>query len=160
MQAKYNNKSGGLRDPSNPPGRRGEGSQAEKDGNLTTDAPKVTIKGIFHTFLAVMTWLLFVYWWNQVIPQISVEDASVAFLVIFLTLFITSVLTLLWVRHNLGIFRRKGPRKNLPFVSEERDADYLGKRLDHPGYAFLKDAPLVVVSREEDRKNFKIPLGI
>jgi hypothetical protein len=102
----------------------------------------VTIKGLFHTLLTVLTWILFAYWWNKVIPQISVE------------------VTLLWVRYNIGIFRRKGPRKNLPSVSEEREADYLGRRLDHPGYDFLKDAPLVVVSREEDRKNFNVPLGV
>jgi hypothetical protein len=120
----------------------------------------VTIKGLFHTLLTVLTWILFAYWWNKVIPQISVEDASMAFLVIFLTFLISSVLTLLWVRYNIGIFRRKGPRKNLPSVSEEREADYLGRRLDHPGYDFLKDAPLVVVSREEDRKNFNVPLGV
>jgi len=132
----------------------------EKDKFLSQGRPRVTIRGIFHASLVILTWILFVYWWNQVIPQVTVEDASMAFLVIFLTVLFCSVLTLLWVRYNVGIFRRKGPRKNLPFVSEERDADYLGKRLDHPGYAFLKDAPLVVVSREEDRKNFKIPLGI
>ena len=120
----------------------------------------MTIRGIFHAFLVILTWILFVYWWNKVIPQITVEDASMAFLVIFLTFLICSVLTLLWVRYNVGIFRRKGPRKNLPPVSEERDADSLGRRLDHPGYDFLKGAPLVVVSREDDRKNFKVPLGV
>ncbi len=127
---------------------------------LSKGRPRVTIKGLFHTLLTVLTWILFAYWWNKVIPQISVEDASMAFLVIFLTFLISSVLTLLWVRYNIGIFRRKGPRKNLPSVSEEREADYLGRRLDHPGYDFLKDAPLVVVSREEDRKNFNVPLGV
>lgn len=132
----------------------------ENDKFLSQGSPRVTIRGVFHAFLVVLTWILFVYWWNQVIPQVTVEDATVAFLVIFLTFLICSVFTLLWVRYNVGIFRRKGPRKNLPFVSEERDADHLGKRLDHPGYAFLKNAPLVVVSREEDRKNFQIPQGI
>jgi hypothetical protein len=139
------------------PGRQGKGPQAERDRNLTTDTPKATIKGIFHTFLAVMTWLLFLYWWNQVIPKISVEDASVAFLVIFLTLLITSVLTLLWVRHNLGIFRRKGPRKGLPAVSEEILSDSLGRTLDLPGYDSLKSAPVVFISREDDRKRFDLP---
>ena len=157
MQAKLNNISSGLRNFSNPPGRQRGGPQAERDGNLTTHPPKATIKGIFHTFLAVMTWLLFFYWWNQVIPQISVEDASVAFLAIFLTLLITSVLTLLWVRHNLGIFRRKGPRKGLPAVSEEIHSDSLGRIHDLPGCDSLKGAPVVVISREGDRKRFALP---
>ena len=132
----------------------------ENDKFLSQGRPRMTIRGIFHASLVILTWILFVYWWNQVIPQITVEDASMAFLVIFLTFLICSVLTLLWVRYNVGIFRRKGPRKNLPSVSEEREADYLGRRLDHPGYDLLKGAPLVVVSREEDRKNFKVPLGV
>jgi len=132
----------------------------EKDKFLSQDRPRVTIRGIFHASLVILTWILFVYWWNQVIPQITVADASMAFLVIFLTFLICSVLTLLWVRYNVGIFRRKGPRKNLPSVSEERESDYLGRRLDHPGYDFLKGAPFVVVSREEDRKKFEGPLGV
>ena len=130
----------------------------EKSQFLSQGRARVTIKGIFHTLLAVLTWILFAYWWKKVIPQISVEDASMAFLVIFLTFLICSVLTLLWVRYNVGIFRRKGPRKNLPSVSEGREADYLGRRLDHPGSDLLKHAPLVVVSREEDRKKFQVPL--
>ena len=120
----------------------------------------MTIKGTLHALIVVLTWILFITWWNQVIPQVTTEDASVAFFVIFLTILICSVLTLLWVRYNVGIFRRKGPRKTLPLVSEECEADHLGRRLDHPGYEFLKSAPLVVVSREEDRKNFKVPLGV
>lgn len=136
---------------------QGSGPPAERDRKLTTDTPKATIKGIFHTFLAVMTWLLFVYWWNRVIPQISIDDASVAFLVIFLTFLITAVLTLLWVRHNLGIFRRKGARKGLPAVSEEIRSDSLGRTLDIPGYDSLKGAPVVVISREGDRKRFDMP---
>jgi hypothetical protein len=132
----------------------------EKDKFLSPYSPRVTIRGISHAFLVILTWILFVYWWNQVIPQITVEDASMAFLVIFLTFLICTILTLLWVRYNVGIFRRKGPRKNLPSVSEERDADYLGRRLDHPGYDCLKSARLVVVSREDDRKNFKVPLSV
>ena len=133
---------------------------SDRKQNPAPSTPPVTIKGILHALLAVLTWVLFVTWWNQVIPQVTVEDASMAFLVIFLTFLICSVLTLLWVRYNVGIFRRKGPRKNLPTVSEEREADYLGRRLDHPGYDLLKGASLVVVSREEDRKNFKVPLGV
>jgi len=132
----------------------------DKKQNPSPTAPRVTFKGIIHALIAVLTWILFIAWWNQVIPQITTDDASVAFFVIFLTVLICSVLTLLWVRYNVGIFHRKGPRKTLPSVSEECEADHLGRRLDHPGYEFLKSSPLVVVSREEDRKNFQVPLGV
>lgn len=121
---------------------------------------RVTLKGLFHTLLTVLTWILFAYWWKKVVPQVSPEDASTAFLVIFLTVVVTSVLTLLWVRHNVNIFRKKGPRKGLPPVSEERSADHLGRRIAHPGYDFLKGSQVVVVSREGDLKNFEIPQSV
>lgn len=117
---------------------------------------RITGKGIFHSLLALLTWIFFVFWWNQVIPLTSAYDAATAFLVIFLTIFLTSVPTLLWVKYNVGIYRRKGPRKNLPDVSEERDTDYLGRRLDHPGHDRLKNAPVVFISQEGDKKIFEI----
>lgn len=121
--------------------------------------PGITGRGIVHSLLAVLAWILFVVWWNQVIPQITVDDAAAAFLVIFLTVLLTCVLTLLWVRYNIGIFRRKGPRKQIPAVSEEREADYLGRSLDHPGYDSLKGGRIVLVSREGDKKKFEISRG-
>ena len=73
----------------------------DKSQFLSRGRSRLTIKGLFHTLLIVLTWILFAYWWIKVIPQISVEDASMAFLVIFLTFLICSVLTLLWVRYNI-----------------------------------------------------------
>lgn len=124
---------------------------------MTDHRARVSIQGIFHALIAVLAWFLFFYWWNEVIPQTNVDDAAMAFLVIFLTVLLSSVLTLLWVRYNIGIFRRKGPRKILPAVSEERDADPLGRTLDHPGTETLKSAPVVVVSHEGERKKFALP---
>ena len=115
---------------------------------------KVTFRGIFHAFLTVLTWILFVCWWIQVIPQVSLEDAVVSFLVVTFTAIATSVLTLLWVRHNIGIFRRKGPRKGLPSVSEERLADSLGRTISHPGSDLLKISRVVLVSNEDSTKRF------
>ncbi len=132
----------------------------DKKQNPSPTTPRVTINGILHALVTLLTWILFITWWNQVIPQVTTEDASMAFAVIFLTALICSIVTLLWIRYNVGIFRRKGPRKHLPPVSEEAEADYLGRRLDHPGHEYLKNAPFVVISREEDRKHFKVPLGV
>ena len=115
------------------------------------------MKSAFHALLSILTWILFFYWWKKVIPQIGPEDAKTAFLAISLTVLVTSVLTLLWVRHNIAIFRRKGPRKGLPPVSEERSVDHLGRRLDRPAADFLKGARIVTVSLEGGGKRFEIP---
>jgi len=116
---------------------------------------KVTFRGTFHALLTVLTWILFVYWWGQVIPQVSFEDAIISFLVIILTAMVTSILTLLWVRHNINIFRRKGPRKGLPTVSEERFVDHLGRTISHPGNDILKASRVVIVSSEGTGKSFE-----
>ena len=58
----------------------------------------------------------------------------------------TVALTSAWVRHNIAIFRRKGPRTGLPAVSESVDADALGRRIVSPGDDSLKRARLVSVS--------------
>lgn len=116
----------------------------------------MTLRGTFHALVSILAWILFVYWWKQVTPQISPKDAVVSALTILLTAIVISVLTLLWVRHNIAIFRRKGPRKALPSVSEERDADHLGRTISHPGYGCLKTSRVVVVSNEENRKCFLV----
>ena len=86
----------------------------DKKQYLSKTASRMTFKGTFHALIAVLTWILFIAWWNQVIPQVTTEDASLAFFVIFLTILICSVLTLLWVRYNVGISRPRDPGKPSP----------------------------------------------
>lgn len=122
--------------------------------------PKVTVRGTIHAAVTLFFWCLFVYWWLRVIPQTSARDAVGAIVLIALTILATTVLTLVWVRYNVAIFRRKGPRKGLPPVSEECDADRLGRGLDHPGYDSLKRSRAVVVSCEGERKSFSVPRSV
>lgn len=119
--------------------------------------PKATVRGTIHAAVTLFFWCLFVYWWLRVIPQTSVRDAVGALILIAFTFLATTVLTLFWVRHNIAIFRRKGPRKGLPPVSEECGADRLGRALDHPGFDSLKRSRVVAVSTEGNRKRFSIP---
>lgn len=138
-------------------GRLRSPAGTDKGGPLADKVPKMTVRGTIHAAVTLFFWCLFVYWWLRVIPQTSVRDAVGAFVLIFLTILATTVLTLFWVRHNIGIFRRKGPRKGLPPVIEERSADPLGRKLDHPGSDFLKSSRVVIVSCEGDRKQYSIP---
>ncbi len=64
----------------------------------------------------------------------------------------TTLINLVWVGHNVRIFRRKGPRTRVPEVSQERDNDSLGRpiRLTAPGS--LRRCPVVTVSADEKEK--------
>jgi hypothetical protein len=115
----------------------------------------VTLKGTFHALIAIFGWALFVHWWNRVLPQIDSRDAFIALAFIGVTVLITVLVTLLWVRYNIGIFRRKGPRKTLTHVVENRVTDFLGRKIEQPGPGSLKTARLVVVSVEGEVKKYE-----
>jgi hypothetical protein len=81
--------------------------------------------------VGVLGWLAFALCWWLVLRrdprtwwrELAVPLASLAFV---------GNLTLLWVRHNLSIFQRKGPRRGLPSVERPWTTDTLGRPLDIP----------------------------
>ncbi len=118
---------------------------------------RLPLKGTFHALIAIFCWGLFVYWWNSVLPQVDSSEPVIALLFIGATVMATVLVTVLWVRYNIGIFRRKGPRKSLIRVTENHDTDFLGRRIERPpGPDSLKTARLVVVSVEGDAKKYQV----
>lgn len=104
------------------------------------------LRGFAHVLAALCAWILFVAWWRRVLPTVRREDLDAALLFIALTALVSVVLTAAWVRHNVAIYRRKGPRTRLPEVAESVDRDALGRTYSHPGTEALRRAPVVVVS--------------
>lgn len=117
------------------------------------------VRETIHLLVTLFFWGLFGYWWAKIIPQTSARDVFDALLLISLSILCTLVLTLVWVRHNIRIFRRKGPRKGLPSVSENRSADRIGVPIVHPGTEALKHSQVVTISRQNDRKQFHVAPG-
>jgi len=78
--------------------------------------------------VGVVSWVVFaVAWWlvlrrdpGSWLPDLAVPVVSVV---------VVTALTLLWVRHNTGIYRRKGPRRGLPAVDAPWTHDSLGRPL-------------------------------
>lgn len=126
---------------------------------MSDSTHRVTLKGAFHGLIAISGWTLFVFWWNRVLPQIDSKDAVIALVFISGTVLITVISTIVWVRYNIGIFRRKGPRRNLTHVSENHGTDFLGRRIEPPGSGSLKTARLVIVSLEGDVKKYEATKG-
>lgn len=101
----------------------------------------------------VLSWLaLGAAWWAVLrrdhrtwLPELLVPTAA---------LVVVSALTLLWVRHNLGIYQRKGPRRGVPEVQEPWLRDSLGRRLELP--VELTGARLVRVVVDGDVKRYEV----
>lgn len=117
------------------------------------------VRETIHLLATLFFWCLFGYWWGKVLPQTSAQDVFDALLLISLSILCTVVLTLVWVRHNIRIFRRKGPRKGLPSVSEHCSVDRTGVPVVCPGAESLKHSRVVTISRQEDRKLFHVAPG-
>jgi hypothetical protein len=131
--------------------RRGVKREADRMG----DRPKrrITIRDGFHALIVLCTWVLFFYWWYIVLPLMRLSDAAWAVFSILAISLGTVVVTLGWVRYNLGIFRRKGPRLKNPDILERFTIDTLGRELVHSGWEELRASRLITVSVDgEDRK--------
>jgi len=106
----------------------------------------IALRNALHVLLVMAGWALFFKWWGQVVRDTSLPEAAVAVLVIFSVSLLTSLATVGWVRYNLGIYRRKGPRRTVPDVTEDIGADALGRKLVHPDTEELRAARVVTVS--------------
>ena len=108
-----------------------------------------------HALIVVCTWVLFFYWWSLVLPVTLLSDAAWAILAILVVSLCTVVITLGWVRYNLGIYRRKGPRRKNPDAPEVFAKDALGRELVHAGWEAQRSSRLISVSVDgENRKTF------
>lgn len=100
-----------------------------------------------------IAWVVLVVAWWQVLsrgPQTWVSQLVVPVLAVV----VVTAMTLGWVRHNLGIYQRKGPRHGLPEADAPWTTDSLGRRLEFtPG---LEDARFVRLDLHGDVKRYEV----
>jgi len=113
------------------------------------------MRDAFHALIVVCTWVLFFYGWYRVLPATPLSDGVWAIFGILVVLVCTVVITLGWVRYNVGLYRRKGPRRKITDVSERVVADALGRDLVHGGWEALRASRRITVSVDgENHKTF------
>jgi len=108
-----------------------------------------------HALIAVGAWVLFFYWWRQVLGFTRRQDVIFVLIFIGVAVAATILLNLIWVRHNIGIFRRKGPRTRVTVVSQDRHSDSLGRAIQWPASGSIRRSRLVTVSANEKEKFMK-----
>jgi len=107
-------------------------------------ARRVVVGVVSWFVLGVAWWVVLerdprTWWYELAVPAVS--------------LLVVTVLTLAWVRHNLGIYERKGPRRGVPGVEAPWTHDSLGRRLDLT--AGLDEARVVRASVDGEVKRYE-----
>lgn len=110
-----------------------------------------TRRRILHALLIALGWLLFAWSWRRV----TADGPAVGELqwLLLAALLVVPVLTLSWVAHNVGIHRRKGPRRSVPAVDMRYERDFNGRRIeaDWPALAAARRIDIVL---DGDRKRY------
>lgn len=114
-----------------------------------------------HKLVGLCFWVLLVALWAQLVHQGKVAG-NVAYSVQYLAVVGGAVLavTTWWVRHNTGIYRRKGPRQGRPAVDPRIDEDKLGRPVRwsvRGGHYQARRARHLVIDVEDGVKVYRRP---
>lgn len=107
-----------------------------------------------HAVLVALGWLGFVWLWSLVLAR-PWESRDLRVLVVG-TLLVAPALTVLWIAHNVGIYRRRGPRRRLAVVDAPYRRDFHGRAVV-ADFDALQRQPFVVVAIEGNRKCYRSP---
>jgi len=101
--------------------------------------------------MLLLGWALFLLgWWRVSTRPWDSADLKLLFIG---SMLVFPVMTVAWVLHNVGIHRRKGPRRSVPGVQERYDADFLGRQVQ-ADWTSLQLAREITIVVEGDRKRF------
>lgn len=113
------------------------------------------VRLVLHVALAVLGWILFVYFW-RIVGERGLSPGAIVSLVamaVFLAAVIIS--TTLWIVHNLRIARtnrRKG-RREIPELAYRQDK--IGYTIENADFESLKAARFIEVGIEGERKIYR-----
>lgn len=105
-----------------------------------------------HAAVLVAGWALFGWSWHLVTAN-SPELGDLRLLIVGAAL-VVPVLTLSWIVHNVGIYRRKGPRRAVPTASTTYTHDYARRRIE-ADWTALRAARCIEITAEGDVKRYR-----
>lgn len=115
----------------------------------------VSIRLVIQVLVAVIGWVVFIYLWYVTLAYRVIglrpylELAAIA-----LTALVVIVITQYWVWHNVRIWRRKGPRKNVTIAEFDFSRDWLGRSVN-ADWQSLKGDSLINIIIEDGAKIYR-----
>ena len=89
------------------------------------------MRQLLHKAVALLFWVLLITLWVALVREGKAGADNISYSVQYLAIVAGAVLavTFWWIRHNLGIHRRKGPRSGRASLPPRTDEDRLGRPL-------------------------------
>jgi hypothetical protein len=120
------------------------------------------MRQLAHKLVGVLFWLLMVLMWVIVVRQHKAGFENVTHSVQYLSVVTGAVLsvTLFWIRHNVKIYKRKGPRGDRPAEAPRVDQDRLARPITwavRGGHYQAQRARHLIVDVEDGRKLYRRP---
>jgi hypothetical protein len=116
------------------------------------------LQAVVHGLVIVAGWVVFAWFWWRVFGQ-PWDSADLRRLVIGAAVGFPLV-TGVWIIHNIGIYKRRGPRRAVPPAPLRYDTDFNGRRIDSD-WSALAQAAVVTIALDDGVKRFRalIPPG-
>lgn len=127
--------------------------RAPKAYSVSHSPPLRWWQKVGHFLMVVLGWVLFIWFWHLAAGE-PWDSAPLMFLIIG-AIIVSPLVTLFWIFHNMGIYKRKGPRKGMADVKPYYDVDWSGREVT-ADWATLANARVVVIEIDEFGKNYRV----
>ena len=128
-------------------------SKAPRAYSASHSPPLTWWQKIGHVLFVILGWVIFIWFWSLVSAQ--PWDSTPIMLLIVGSLIVSPLVTLYWIFHNMGIYKKKGPRKGMADVKPIYDADWSGREITADWEALAK-ARVIVIEIDEFGKNYRV----
>lgn len=112
-----------------------------------------TLRDLAHGVMLALAWVLILVLWVRVLRGTGSEVLLLAGGAVLGCAVVSITVTRLWIAHNVGIHRRKGPRTGVPVAPLVYGADWVGRGVTADWDA-VRRAAVVVVCASAARKVF------
>ncbi|UCG51986.1 MAG: hypothetical protein JSW58_00070 [Candidatus Latescibacterota bacterium] len=113
------------------------------------------IRQTVHAIVAVLLWIVFVYYWSIVIRRPMNPDTKMALIALTSLTVLSAIYLAIWIYHNVRVHRKYRDRRRLRREATPPDRDYLGRRLVMADPEGLRRANYIEVKVVDSRINGK-----
>lgn len=87
----------------------------EKEGDKPTRSRTVRLRALLQALVAIAAWAGFLFlWYLTLADRVTGRRPLYELIAIVIVAVVIVSITYLWIRHNLNIYKRKGPRRRVP----------------------------------------------